>query len=733
MLSTRFDPALVESRNKILENKMTAAIAIEAFISLCALIVGMLLIVFRRQKGIGYASTLAYSICLSLGAISMLVVTLVHNLQVVIALKIISKLLIGYLPAFAFTYILGYIIQNQRLSYRIFIVLALVPALLMALVIAQVIPGTLFPSLNFQKAAGIAPLDVWELLLMVYSIGLLVASIILTISPPGNSLKPLRTGPLIALDSAIFASIVLDGVSFTNFLPMVTNYDLMLVGFILVGVALLFTNRKILETNLLTRDELFDSINDGIIILNNQDKILDLNPAAEELIGIPTHKVYGNSVETILTNWNSISNSSDAKEKEFRGSINLNQQWHHISVRINKFDDERGKVIFLRDITDRQDTNEVRQQAREEMFNLLRSFFKSANTSQSTNDFFRDVLFQIAYTFHAESGAICLVDPLLKSKKFKFSLMAKYGELMEDKDTLSNLQEALVSSKWLLGNREPLILSDASQNPQFSKVADKFEAFTVAVFPLLYSEQMMGVLILARTEEAGFISDEIVRLSVVTEELASFIYSDRKRKSDIALAERHRLAQDLHDSITQKLYGLVTLTEAVKMGLESGAPVDENKMVDRIGENARQALREMRLFLFELEPVDIERDGLVSTIQQRLASVEGRSGIQARMISDSEILLSVEKEIEMYYIVEEALNNILKHANAKSVLVKLKQRKESIYLEIVDNGCGFDSDKVKFGGKGLGNIKERAKRIKGKLKIDSSPEHGTKITLTVPT
>lgn len=712
---------------------MTGDIAIEAVISLCAIIVGVLMIVLLRQKGIGYASTLAYSICLILSAISMLVITPVHNLQVSIVLKIISNLLISYLPAFAFTYILGYLIQSQRLSYRIFVVLLLVPAIIFVFVIIRLIPGIPFSILNSQNTAGYSPLDVWGQLLMVYSIGLLVASIILTISTSGKILKPLRVGPLIALDSAILASIILDGISFTNLLPMVTEYDLMLAGFICVGVALIFTNYKILETSLLTRDELFESINDGIIILNNQDKILDLNPAAEELIGIPSQKVYGNSVETILTNWNSISSPGDAKEKEFRGSINLNQQWHHISVRINKFDDERGKVIFLRDIPDRKDTNEVRQQAREEMFNLLRSFFKSANTSQSTNDFFRDVLFQIAYTFHAESGAICLVDPLPKSKKFKFSLMAKYGELMEEKDTLSTLQEALVTSKWILGNREPLILSNASQNPQFAKVADKIGAFNVAIFPLMYNEQMMGVLILARTEEAGFIPDEIVRLSVVTEELASFIYSDRKRKSDIAMAERHRLAQDLHDSITQKLYGLVTLTEAVKLGLESGAPVDENRMVDRISENARQALREMRLFLFELEPVDIERDGLVSTIQQRLASVEGRSGIQARMLSDPEILLSVEKETEIYYIVEEALNNILKHANAKSVLVKLKQRKESIYLEIVDNGCGFESDKVKFGGKGLGNIKERAKRIKGKLNITSSPEHGTKITLNVPT
>jgi signal transduction histidine kinase len=272
------------------------------------------------------------------------------------------------------------------------------------------------------------------------------------------------------------------------------------------------------------------------------------------------------------------------------------------------------------------------------------------------------------------------------------------------------LQEGLVDSKWILGNAEPLIISNGSQNPQFAKVLHQIKNHTIAVIPMENNKQLLGVLMLSRTEAIGFNSDEIVRLGVVTEELASFIFSDRKRKNDIAMAERHRLAQDLHDSITQKLYGLVTLTEAVKLGLESGAPLDQSKMVERISDNARQALREMRLFLFELEPVDIERDGLVATIQQRLASVEGRSGIQARMIADSEILLSADIETEIYYIVEEALNNILKHANAKSVLVKLRQRKESIFLEIIDN----------------------AKRIKGKLRIVSSPEHGTKITLAVP-
>lgn len=516
--------------------------------------------------------------------------------------------------------------------------------------------------------------------------------------------------------------------------PLVVNLFASL-PVLLIGVTLTSNRRRGgggSARSIITRDELLQTINDGIIIINNKDAVVEMNSAAEQLIGIPNQQAHGTSIEKYLANWNSISSSNDAKEKEFRGSINLNKQWHLFNVRIIRLDGERGKVIVLRDITTRKGTDETRQRAREEMFNLLRSIFKSANTSQSSYDFFRDVLFQIAYTFRAESGAIYLVDSLADPRKLKFSLMAKHGKLMEDKDTLTNLQEALVASKWILGNKEPLIISDSVQNPQFAKVAQQFRGHAIAVFPLAYNEQLIGVLMLSRTESASFNADEIVRLGVATEELASFIYSDRKRKADIALAERHRLAQDLHDSITQKLYGLVTFTEAVKLGLESGEPIDKNGMVEKIGENARQALREMRLFLFELEPVNIERDGLVSTLQQRLASVEGRSGIQARMLADNEILISADKETEIYYIVEEALNNILKHANAKSVLVKLKQRKESIYLEIVDNGCGFDLEKVKFGGKGLGNIKERAKRIKSTLKITSSPEHGTKITLIVP-
>jgi PAS domain S-box-containing protein len=491
-----------------------------------------------------------------------------------------------------------------------------------------------------------------------------------------------------------------------------------------------FSRGKASPDNQNIRAELFDSFSDGIIILDDTDVILDMNPAAEAFFGLPVSRARGNPVDMLLENWKSIAGVNEAKEVEFRGSIHLNKQWRFISVRTNKLE-KGGRVIILRDITDRRDTHEVRQHAREEMFNLLRSIFKSTNTSQSSNDLFRDVLFQIAYTFRADSGVISLVETLEDSGKFKYTLMARQGMLVQDNEALVCLYSGLETSGWSENFHEPLVISDAARNMHFARLAKESDNICLVILPLLYYEQLMGVLILARGANAGFQSDEIVRLGVVTEELASFIYSDRKRKADIALSERHRLSQDLHDSITQKLVGLLQLTQAVKLGLESGASID-GKRIDRIIESARQALREMRLFLFELAPVDIERDGLLSILQSRLASVEGRSDIQARMLTDSDIVLTTLEETEIYYIVEEALNNILKHANAKSVTISLKQQEQGVFLEIIDNGSGFDLDQVKEGSRGLGNIRERARRLKANLNISSTPGQGTKITLVVP-
>jgi len=113
-----------------------------------------------------------------------------------------------------------------------------------------------------------------------------------------------------------------------------------------------------------------------------------------------------------------------------------------------------------------------------------------------------------------------------------------------------------------------------------------------------------------------------------------------------------------------------------------------------------------------------------------LNSVEGRSGLQTRFLTEGEISLPPNKEIALYYIAQEALNNILRHAQAKMVEIYLKKKRVNVTLEIADDGIGFEKQLDK-GGMGLKNMRERVKLIDGKLKIDSNVGKGTKITVTV--
>ncbi len=161
--------------------------------------------------------------------------------------------------------------------------------------------------------------------------------------------------------------------------------------------------------------------------------------------------------------------------------------------------------------------------------------------------------------------------------------------------------------------------------------------------------------------------------------------------------------------------------------------MDPRQEFARIGEHARQAVKEMRLFLYQMQQVDVEKEGLISVLHQRLSAVEGRADIKARLLTEEEeIQLSTEKQMALYYIAQEALNNVLRHAHAKSVLVTLRKWRGHVVLEISDDGVGFDPKKVDRAGLGLRNMKARAEQLDGKVQIISKPEGGTRILVAVP-
>jgi len=198
------------------------------------------------------------------------------------------------------------------------------------------------------------------------------------------------------------------------------------------------------------------------------------------------------------------------------------------------------------------------------------------------------------------------------------------------------------------------------------------------------------------------------------------------------LEERNRLARELHDSVTQSLYSLTLFSHAARRMSEDLGEERLQRQIEQIGTTAVKALKEMRLLVYELRPPELKKEGLIRAIRQRLEAVEGRSGVEARLVVDELVRLPQSVEQELYRIANEALNNALKHAAATSVVVYLRQIDGRIELEIVDDGIGFEPENVRDrGGLGLASIRERAEQLGGTATIHSAPGEGTSVKVAI--
>lgn len=202
----------------------------------------------------------------------------------------------------------------------------------------------------------------------------------------------------------------------------------------------------------------------------------------------------------------------------------------------------------------------------------------------------------------------------------------------------------------------------------------------------------------------------------------------------LAAAEmRAQLSRELHDSLAQSIYTLPILAETGKRLIVSGDLQKLAQNQEYIYRVSQQALKEIRLLVYELRPQELEKNGLAGALRQRLRMVEERAGItvQFDVVDIDEIPVSIEREL--FFIAQEALNNIIKHAQANRVGVKLSIEHNELTLEIIDNGIGIDESRIAFSGIGLLSMHERAEKINAKIDISNFKEqNGTKIVVRLP-
>jgi two-component system, NarL family, response regulator LiaR len=283
----------------------------------------------------------------------------------------------------------------------------------------------------------------------------------------------------------------------------------------------------------------------------------------------------------------------------------------------------------------------------------------------------------------------------------------------------------------LLHTGEPLWSNDP--DPALRYCVGSELAALLAV-PLRVREALSGALGVTN-KPGGFDQDDFRILCSFADQAAVAIDNARlyRQVGELAAAEeRQRLARELHDSVTHDLYSMTLYAEAAARLLAAGQAGAVAEQLREVRATGQEALREMRLLIFELRPSVLEKQGLVAALRARLEAVEARAGFQTELCVTGDRPLPPSLEQELYRIAQEILNNVVKHARARRVSLHLHLAEGPVCLEVRDDGAGFDPETARRrGGLGLDGIEERLKRLGGRLEVKSRPGAGTQVRVEV--
>ncbi len=335
---------------------------------------------------------------------------------------------------------------------------------------------------------------------------------------------------------------------------------------------------------------------------------------------------------------------------------------------------------------------------------------------------------------------VCLVD-----EKGEFRVWGSYG-LPNDPEAEAQWKEAVRRGARMpnvdsVRERRTLIhadartklLSDPAYEPIHPILRDAAWDTVVSV-PMMYRKNAIGALnvFYPRGKSPGQM--EIAFLTAIAGQAAVAVENSRlfvEAKEKAILEERQRLARELHDSVSQALYG-IALGARTARALIDRDPAQAVEPLDYVLSLADAGLAEMRALIFELRPETLETEGLLPALTKQIDSVRARHGLEIQTEWCEEPDFSFEIKETVYRIAQESLNNIVKHAKARRVDLRLTCGGDEIILEVDDDGVGFASDETHPGHLGLRSMRERAMRLGGTLLVESKVNEGTRIRASLP-
>ena len=605
-------------------------------------------------------------------------------------------------PVLFLVFVFEYTRMQRWLAPRVIAALFVVPVLTMLLAWTNEWHGLIWPHLQFDAGGGYRIIYGHGPAFWIGAIGysytaMLIGAILLIRAATRQSLPYRRQAELIVTGALVpWVTNVLGLMG----IPPFSEWELTPVALVITGVLFAWGifGLGLLDLVPIAHEILIEKMMDGMLVLDARNRIVEMNPIAQAVLGIEKGVVIGEPLSVLYPNVNAAVQRAltvDARQTDLLLTRGESEFFFEVQVSelADAAGDVNGQLVLLRDITARKVAEDALRKSRAELSALIE--YSPAAIIKFSPD-----------------GKILMWNPMAE-KMYGWTAQEVLGKLLPT-----------VPEKKLY------------EKNSFQTRVNQGEVIPYAEVRRLRKDGSLidiGLSVAPLRDENGAVYGQMSITLDITELKNAEAELLRREKTVALLQERARLGRDLHDSVTQLLYSVTLFAEASQAAAADGNLERTHQYLMRLSETARQALKELRLRVFELRPSILESEGLVSALRQRLELVEQRSGVESELQVELSYALPAPVELAVYWIVQEALNNTLKHANATQVRVNLSADENGLHLEIADNGRGFDLTNLQeHAGLGVTSMQERTRDLGGSFCIDSAPEQGTRIKITLP-
>lgn len=481
----------------------------------------------------------------------------------------------------------------------------------------------------------------------------------------------------------------------------------------------------------------------GLAVVDEASRILVLNDAGANILGRDTDDVLG-GVSPFHCADSTLATQSDRRRTSWVGQ---NGRRRELEYRFARMSAGRYAVWFS-DVTDA-----VRQQERLMAITGAGARVADPCSLRATLEAVANEVLKTANI--AAAQILALEDP---EEELRVLGMAGLGDAPDFTERLSacrrlgarvRFTEALQHRRPVVVlHRKPAIMADPAWAP-LHEIMDRADWDSFVATPLVARGRPLGVInaFYVPGDDPGPRSlrflEAMADHAAVAIDMALLLTQTRSQAQS---EERRRLARDLHDSVVQQVFSMRLQARTLQAQLERDDidPTGVRSVAEELGVLAQSALEDLRGLVFELRPLDLAEHGLVEAVRAHAASVHARTGLDVEVHAPAHFMLDLEvdQEEDLYRTVQEALHNVVKHAQASEATIRFAVESKGgdwLVIEVSDDGCGRkpqpgESPAAWTGQKSLGlvSMRERIERWGGRLEAGSRPTGGWTVELSVP-